>query len=161
MIKRCLLLLVVGWIYWKRPSIVSSSFLRNLRYTIDSWLHSSKTRSTCSVPWCFSWISIGQVPSTSTCNSTITTIIRGGVTSGSWLTDTLVRNGIGMWKNSGKVQNVVIGGRMLGIRQVYKFFFNDPATNKLSKRKTGWAMVEYARPLPEAPHGPDDTEGGR
>ncbi|KAG2249532.1 hypothetical protein Bca52824_089160 [Brassica carinata] len=64
-----------------------------------------------------------------------------------------------MWKNSGKVQNVVIGGRMLGIRQVYKFFFNDPATNKLSKRKTGWAMVEYARPLPEAPHGPDDAEG--
>ncbi|KAG2248485.1 hypothetical protein Bca52824_088113 [Brassica carinata] len=65
-------------------------------------------------------------------------------------------NGMGSWKRSGKPQDILSGGIMLGTKQLFKFFYTNPTTSKLNKLKTGWSLYEYAIPDPPLPQAPTD-----
>ncbi|KAF3534036.1 hypothetical protein DY000_02038160 [Brassica cretica] len=60
------------------------------------------------------------------------------------------------WKRSGKPENIVSGGIMLGTKQLFKFLYTDPTTSKPANLKTGWSLYEYAIPDPPLPQTPTD-----
>ncbi|XP_013599436.1 PREDICTED: uncharacterized protein LOC106307109 [Brassica oleracea var. oleracea] len=65
-------------------------------------------------------------------------------------------NRMGSWKRSGKPENIVSGGIMLGTKQLFKFLYTDPTTSKPANLKTGWSLYEYAIPDPPLPQTPTD-----
>ncbi|WZZ25618.1 hypothetical protein YC2023_009019 [Brassica napus] len=97
---------------------------------------------------------------------TVVSIIREGAFTGFSLRDQLsviavtgsrtLINRMRSWKRSGKPENIVSGGIMLGTKQLFKFLYTDPTTSKLNKLKTGWSLYEYAIPDPPLPQAPTD-----